>query len=174
MADSDQDASTSEPSPAASQVEQARDRKSTLDKRVKLGFLVLAIVGAVLIYLHQRQDPQLGWPTATAPMLDKARADARPVVVFFMPHKPDGETRKMIALSLLHGMTQKQLKKLNYVTALVLDTKMTSSLAKRFKVEKLPTLVIISPKGEQYKENVTGFVGPAALKEMLGENAPQE
>ena len=60
------------------------------------------------------------------------------------------------------------------LTAVVLDTKMTSSLAKRFKIDELPTLVVISPKGEQYKDNLTGFVGPAALKELLADNAPQE
>jgi len=174
MADSDQEVSASEQSPAPSQDAEARDRKAALDRKVKLGFLAVVVAGAVIIYFHQRTGPQLSWPKATEAMLAKAKKNARPVALFFMARDPDGETRKMIADCLLHDLAKNQLKKNKYLAAVVVDTEMKSPLAKRFKVTKLPTLVVISAKGEQYKQNATGFTGPAAVAELLGGNARQE
>lgn len=174
MADSDQDAPASEQSPAPSQDAQARDRKAALDRKVKLAFLAVVVAGAGIIYYYQRKGPQLAWPKATEAMVEKAKKDNRPVALFFMVPAPDGDTRNMIADSLLHDLVKIQLKRHKYVAAVVVDTEMKSPLAKRFKVEELPTLVVISAKGEQYKQNVTGFVGPADVAKLLGGNARQE
>ena len=97
MADSDNDTPANEQSPAPAQDALAREKKAALDRKVKMGFIALVLVGAGVIYFYQRKPPQLGWPKATQAMLDKAKKDGRPVALFFMARQPDGVTRKMIA-----------------------------------------------------------------------------
>ena len=146
-------------------------RKSSIDRLVKVGFLVAVVAGGVVIYFHQLEPAELDWGREPEETLAKARKTNRPVVLFFTAERQNEETRRMIEKSLTHNTVKSELAERKYLTAVIEDDSMKSDLARRYGVTTLPCLVVLSPQGE-LRHRDSGYLGHATVVDMLDDDAP--
>ena len=153
-------------SPQAGQAE----KKSSTDRWVKLGFLAAVIIVAAVIYIRHRVGvgPGEAWRSDLDATLAEARKSNRPVLVLFRPKALDEDTN---FVSGEKGLTcpsvREAVEKGNYPCVEVkLGGALTSTAAAKYKVRKLPTVIVLSPQGKVL-EREPGRVGHARLAEML-------
>lgn len=138
------------------------------DNRIRTIFIVVLVVVAAGVYLIQRRPAERAdWPVGDERTLQAAKAENRPVVLFFKPDSADATADRMVTHVFDKSMAIAALKKGNYVTAIVpMNLRNPPPLAKTYGIKELPTLLKLSSTGvEQARKS--GYMGEVELNEML-------
>jgi len=161
------DAPAEQAAPAADGQQPART--SGADRWVKLAFLAVALGLGLVLWLHSRGGPNLGWDVATtAKDLDKVLADAREQdrwVVAYFTSDPRSATGNRNVQYLRKGQNVKALKEGNFMTVEV-KVDPGDTLAKAYKVDKLPTLLLLDPQGTE-RNRMVGIVGEVDFRKTF-------
>ena len=126
------------------------DKKSRMDRRVKIGFLIVFLTAAaVVLYYQYRGESLAGWGKDRDAALAEARAATPPkkVVVFIDTFPVSYYGQKMIAGTLKKPKSVKDMKVFVKVQ-LRLDAE--ADWAKRYGVTKAPTMLVISADGSRF------------------------
>ena len=140
-------------------------RKSTTDRRVKIGFIVAILIAAGIVVVIQWQPPKLGWPSDLSAALSQAREQNRKVLVFICSSPPSAEDLWMVKGPLSKSANKKAIKDGKFITVqLVLDK--SADWAKKYGVNRTPTMLIISPDGKYfYKQE--GKIGEVDFRDKF-------
>ena len=161
------DAPAEQAAPAADDEQPART--SGADRWVKLAFLVVALGLGLILWLHSRGGPNLGWDVATtAKDLDKVLADAREQdrwVVAYFTSDPRSATGNRNVEYLRKGQNVKALREGNYITVEV-KVDPGDALAEAYKVNELPTLLLLDPQGTE-RNRMVGTVGEVDFRKTF-------
>ena len=135
------------------------------DMIIKLGFLAVAIVVAVIIYFVQRQGPSLpsGWSDNLDTTLKRAKSTQRRVVVCFVERPPNPDTKKLIEITFSKEGNRTALKEGKFLPAMV-DWKPEYKLLFKVKREDLPVTLILSPEGKELNRR-TGYIGEVPFRQ---------
>ena len=148
------------------QADQTRAKRKK-DHWAKLGFLAAAIVGAVLVWHFQREGPKLNWPSDLESTLSTARQEKRFVLVFFSAHPKSDAANWMIQGSLALPLVTTAIKKHEFLIAKVeVRRNLSDETAKKYGLESLPTVAILSPEGEVLEQR-SGKVGAPDVVAMM-------
>ena len=156
------------------QASSARPRKSSADRWVKLGFLVVLLGAGAAVYWLQRKTPDLSarWSRDLDATLVQARQENVRVLVFLHTRRADHDTRRMISESLKHDLVLKAVERRKCLQAVVeVEGPLSPDLAKRYNLKSLPAVVVLSPEGKVLVGQ-EGFVGPADIQGMLVKTDP--
>ena len=157
-------------SPQAGQVR----KKSSTDRWVKLGFLAVVVIVAAAIYIRGRTGTTPGqrWRSDLQAALAEAEKSNRPVLVLFRGEALDEDTNFITGeKGLKQPSVERAVERGNYLCVEVrLDRALTSAAAVKYKLKKLPTVIVLSAKGKVLQRDF-GRVGHARLVEMLSAGA---
>jgi hypothetical protein len=149
------------------------------DRAIKLVFVVATLAVMAMLFWSQRRSINVpGWGEDLSAALSQAAAEGRSVVVFFAS-VPPGETERWLDKSVLRKPENvTALDKGRFLKVVVdVGNLSKSKLANRYRIAKLPTMLLIGPDGTERNrregnlgevEFRTGFldcsqvVGPAA------------
>ena len=155
------------------QAGQAR-KKSSTDRWVKLGFLAVVVIVTAAIYIRGRAgtSPGQAWRSDLEAALAEARKSNRPVLVLFRPEALDEDTSFVTGeKGLKQSSVKREVKEGNYLCVEVkLDGALTSTTAVKYKLKKLPTVIVLSAGGKVLQRE-SGRVGHADLVKMLSAGA---
>ena len=133
---------------------------STGDRRIKIAFLAVLAVAAVLVYvLLQRRTPGFNWPKNLNKAVEQGRARQHKVLVFFTASPKSATAKRLIQTTLAKnaGMIAKE----QLITVNV-SVVLNSDPAARYKISSLPTFVLLSPEGKELNRR-EGFVGEVSF-----------
>ncbi|MCY2930909.1 MAG: hypothetical protein NTV86_15755 [Planctomycetota bacterium] len=131
--------------------------KSRVDRLVKWGFLIVAVVAAVLVGLLQRNPPLLDWSTDLPGALARGKAEGRPVLIFFHD-SPMNETSRQIVKHFGKPASVTAFNRYKYIQVQV-GTDVSSKEARDYGVDVFPTLVIVDVSGKAIRQ--PGFIAEA-------------
>ena len=135
--------------------------KSKIDRWVKIGFLLAAFTVIVIVSVKMRNPTIPGWRTDLEQAIKQARLENRKIVIFFMS-KPPGATDRWIQDNILNKKNNRNaISEGNYLAVTTqLSPALDSELAKRYKITKLPTLLLLDPEGRELnrREKTVGEV----------------
>ena len=134
------------------------------DRKAKLVFGLILLVAVVCVYSLQRTDPKMpGWGEHLSVALDQSAEENRRVLIFFA-NSPMGVTeRKNIKRICGKSGNRKAIIDGNFIPVKVSLESLSSEIADRYKVGKLPTLMIISPAGKELNRH-EGEIGEVAFR----------
>lgn len=135
----------------------SRDESAEAKRRKgKLIFLSIIAVAVILVYISQRSGSELpDWPGDLPAALARAKQEDRKVLVFFASDPPSGIARIMSTTTL--EKNAKFIERGKFITVLV-QLKKSDELAKRYKISKLPTFLLLDSDGKEMNRR-TGRVG---------------
>lgn len=135
-------------------------RAGRSDRLVKIGFLLVAFLAAGLIYWLVPTDEIFlkSWPTKLDDALARAKQADRRVLAFFMSDSPSATALSMAKTTLAKEHNEKAIRDGKFIRVKVLTDSLSGDLAKRFKLTKLPTMVILDAKGNELNRR-EGFIG---------------
>jgi hypothetical protein len=121
------------------------------DRWVKIGFLVVAVVGAALTYgLFQTKESFLPkWLTNLSAALADAKQTDRRVLVIFIGNPPNTEAVWMANNTLAKPQNQRAIQEGRFASVKVVVDSLDSDLARRYKLTRLPTMMILAPDGKE-------------------------
>jgi hypothetical protein len=132
------------------------------DRWVKIGFIVVAVVGAALTYgLFQTKESFLPkWLTNLSAALADAKQKNHRVLVFFIGNPPNTEAVWMANNTLAKPQNQRAIQEGRFASVKVVVDSLDSDLARRYKLTRLPTMMILAPDGKELnrREGVVGEV----------------
>ena len=142
-------------------------RKTGRDRWVKIGFIVLLIVAAAVILMLQRRGLAIkDWGKDLDAALRQAKAEDRPVVVFFV-NRPPSNTATTIRKHIRQPANQQALKDGKFIPVIVeLSSSLDSDIAKRYQVRELPTLMVLTSRGKERNRSV-GNLGEVPFREQF-------
>lgn len=124
-------------------------RKRRRDRRVKLGFGLVAMAAVVVIFLLGRRGPSLpGWGEDLDAALKKAKAENRPILVFFIPSGYSAEAEQVAEIAKKEE-NLRALEKGRFLRVRVKVDSPGSKPARRHRVKHLPTVLILDSNGEE-------------------------
>ncbi len=139
--------------------DQPVDTKRRKD-RGKLIFLAVIVVAVVLVYMSQQSGAELpNWPGDLSKALAKAKREDKKVLVFFAGSPPSTIARQMSTTTLSKNNAHIRDK----FIAVLVQTKLSDDLAKRYNVSILPTFLLLDAQGKELNRRV-GFVGEVAFR----------
>ncbi len=152
---------SSAPTPAAG----AKPAAAKNDKRVKLVFLVV-IVG-VLAFLYWKQTrgyEGVDWPTDLAAQKTTAAKEDRKLLVYFTASTPSDDDKRMAQVTLAKKENRSEIEKGRFVLAkVVVKSDLTDDVAREYKIKKLPTFLILDPKGKELNRR-EGLIGEVPFR----------
>ena len=131
------------------------------DRWVKIGFLIVAVVIGTVIYLYLQNDTLLkGWPEDLIAALADAKQTNRRVLVFFIGNPPNADAIQNANFALSKPQNQLAIQKGKFARVKVTLNSLDSDLARRYKLTRLPTMMILAPDGKELnrREGVVGEV----------------
>lgn len=135
--------------------------KRPLNRKAKLVFLALAVGLAVVVWLSQLRGPMLpGWEDDLEAALKRGAQENRRVLILFLGDPPNQTTRGLAKKVLDQPASREAIQKGNFIRVRAeLQSSLKSSLAKKYRIRTLPSLVIISPEGKELnrREGNVGF-----------------
>jgi hypothetical protein len=150
-------------------------KHSSKDRWVKIGFLLVILIGVVGVYLLQHRSLSIkDWGDDLPAALREAKATGRMVVVFFV-EDPPSETSRRIKDSVIHKPgNRKALKEGNFIRVIViLDNSLKSDVAKQYRIKELPTLMVLRPNGTERNRH-EGLIGEVNFRQDLLQYPPPE
>ncbi len=149
-------------------------KTETKEKRTKTILILLIIAAMVGIYFYQQRGLKIeGWGEDLDAALTQAKAENRPVVVMFA-NKSQTPTARTLRKHISQPSNKKALEQGNYITVMVyLDNALDSDLAKKYKIESLPTLLLLKPDGTEHNRG-EGNIGETPFRDtFLNYNKPE-
>ena len=136
-------------------------RKAT-HRKGKLIFIGAIAVVALVVYMTQRSGSELpNWPGNLQAALEKAKQEHRKVLVFFAANPPSTTARRMAKMTLPKNAAA--IRKGRFITVLVRTESPRSDLARRYKLKRLPTFLLLDAAGVELNRRV-GFVGEVPFR----------
>ncbi len=132
-------------------------KKFSMDRLIKLGFIAAVILAGVLIYLNQRGGRKLGWGTDLDWALRAARKSKRSVLIYFTSNPRSATGEWNIGGTLRKGAQTIEELKL-FCVEVKLPVSLDNDLARKYRITKLPTMVLLDPYGKELNRRV-GKVG---------------
>lgn len=127
------------------------------DLWIKAGFVVVALVVAILIWRRHGRDPKLeGWGTDLDAALQEAKEKQTKIVVFFTRQPMGFEDKKVVENCFHRWRAKKALDYLGYLKV-HLTTKANAPLIKQFDITETPALLLLDSNGEVVKKH-EGFI----------------
>ena len=122
-----------------------------VDRKGKRLFLVIAIiVVAGVYYLTSRGPSWSDWEEDLDAAMKEAAKDDRPLLVFFTASRPGQITRRMLDTTLAKPHNKQAVNSGGFIRVHVATpSRMDSAEATRFKIKKLPTMLILGPDGAE-------------------------
>lgn len=150
----------------ADSIEPAPKKRLSLNKKVNLAFLLVVILAVVLIYRHQQSGGGLpDWPGDINAALKQAADDDRKILLFVASKPPSYTDIRMSEVSITFASSvNPMLKRENFITVLIQLDSIPAVIAGRYKINKLPTCLVLGPDGEE-RNRRTGFVAAAPFVE---------
>ena len=137
------------------------------DRRVKIVFGVVLLIAVVLVYYVQRKPPPdltKDWPEGLAAALDRAKQEKRPVLVFFTGQSLSQTARRLLETTLRQRANRTAIREGRFIRVRVgLTSSLTSDLVKKYKIKKLPTMLLLAPDGAERNRRV-GFIGEVPFR----------
>lgn len=155
----DRQTSTAHDSPQADTASPSSPRQK--DKIGKLGFALVALVGLAIIYMFQRSpaSPLDKWGTSLNDALAQAKVDNRKVVALFTEPTPNHDEINLGKTTLAKEKNIIALREGRFITVRIkLNKDLTSADAKKYRIKKLPTMLLLDPFGRELNRR-EGFVG---------------
>jgi hypothetical protein len=131
------------------------------DRWVKIGFLVVAVVIGTVIYLYLQNDTLLkGWPEDLSAALADAKQTNRRVLVVFVGNPPNADAVRNADFALGKPQNQQAIQDGKFARVKVTVNSLDSDLARRYNLNRLPTMMILAPDGSELnrREGVVGEV----------------
>lgn len=145
----------------------AAAKPAGMDRKVKLAFIIVIAIGAALLYyFRQASRPFLpDWGSdLTSAVLEAKRTNVRVLAVFYSD--PPGSDEWFLADTTLgKGHNREAVRDGRFVLAKAMVPK-GEKVAKGYKVEKLPALLVISPGGVELGR-LEGRVGEMPFKAFV-------
>lgn len=149
-------------------------KKSSTDRWVKLGFLAVVVIVGAAIYIRHGVGVSSGkaWRSDLDATLAEARKSNRPVLVLFRPKALDEDTNFVRGeKGLTCPSVRTAVENGNYLCVEVrLERALTSTTAVKYKLKKLPTVIVLSAGGNVLQRE-SGRVGHHDLVKMLSAGA---
>jgi hypothetical protein len=132
---------------------QPPSKKAPTNRWVRLGFLVVALGVATLIYLRQRSGPALeDWKEDLDAALREAADSNRPILVFFMSDPPGSEAEDLNKRIFGKDENVKAVKNGGFIQVKAKLKPQDPRLSQyRIRLEDLPLLMILSAQGKEIK-----------------------
>ena len=138
------------------------------DRWVKRIFLLATVAAVVAVYLLQRSGPGMpDWPGDLPAVLVRAKAESRPVLVFFHSSPPSATAQRLATTTILKNAAA--IRKGRFLTARVAVSGLGSDLARQYRLTELPTLILLDPSGKETNRR-TGFVGEVPFRNGFLDN----
>ena len=132
-------------------------KKFSADRWIKIGFVVVVIgIAAVILMLQWGGLEIKGWDSDLEAALKQSKTENRNVLIFFTSSRP-GDTALKISKTLAKPASKKAIKDGNFIRVIV-GTSLKSETARRYRINKLPTMVILTPTGTELNRR-EGFIG---------------
>jgi hypothetical protein len=138
-----------------------------VSRRAKLIFLAVVAVPALVIYVLLQRDPQIlaGWSEDLDAVCRRAAAESRKVVVIFHASPPGSTTRQLATTTLAKGHNIKAIEEGRFLRARVrLDTALQSATARKYKISRLPTVLLLGPDGAELNRR-EGMIGEVPFRQ---------
>jgi hypothetical protein len=152
----------------AEQNAESKAVKSSRDRWIKIGFVLVLIAVALAVYMFQQRDLRIeGWGDDLDAALAQAGDQKRMVVALFVS-TPPSETALTIAKRRIPMPDNiKALKDGKFIPVVVsLDDELDSDLAKKYKLTELPTLMVLRPDGSERNRN-EGMIGEVDFRQQF-------
>ena len=148
---------------------QAAGKKSSKDRWVKIGFLVVIVaVAGVLYFKHRSSPPMEGWGDDWPAALGQARRDNAKVLAFFTRSPMGHEDRQFLDQRLKHHKVTTVLDKLDYVKVR-LNTSKHKALAEKYGITDTPALLVVDADGKEL-DTLIGFTSKLNIITFLKAN----
>jgi hypothetical protein len=144
------------------------DRPAPAPQRRRWGKLVFLLIaaGAVYgVYWMQRKAPVLaGWSTDLDAALVAARDEFRPILVVFMDDPPGAIARTWDKVPLGKKLNKQAMDRMKLLKVKVIMTRSArKKWAERFKIAKLPAMLLLDPSGKEANRREGKEVGETAF-----------
>ena len=138
-------------------------KKAGGDHRIKIIFLLAAVVGIVAVQFLQRSGQVLpDWDEDLQAALDQASQERRMVLVFFADHPP-GEISRWLAGGTIRK-NQEAIEEGNFLPVLVRLSSLDDTLAGRYKIQTLPAMLILDHRGRELNRR-EGKIGEGPFRD---------
>lgn len=146
----------------------SKTSKSSRDRWIKIGFVLILIAVAIAIYSFQRRDLRIeGWGNDLNAALAQAKAENRKVVAFFVSTPPSDTAKEIAQRRIPKPDNLQALKEGNFIPVIVtVDNRLESDVAKKYKLTTLPTLIVLLPDGTERNRN-EGMIGEVDFRQQL-------
>ena len=140
--------------------------RRTSDYRVKLGFLAVGIAVAAGAYFHFQRGGAIlkNWPTDLDKVLKQAKAEDRQVLALFISSPPGQVTHRMARTTLKKPQNKRAIVTGRFLRVKVTVETLKSDLARRYRIRKLPTMLILSPGGQEQNRR-EGMIGEVPFRQ---------
>lgn len=131
------------------------------DRWVKIGFIIVAVVVGIWIYTNLQNDTLLkDWPENLNAALADANQTNRRVLVVFISNPPNDDAFKNAKYAFGKPQNQRAIQDGKFARVKVTVNSLDSDLARRYKLTRLPTMMILDAKGNELnrREGVVGEV----------------
>lgn len=144
--------------------EQKQSRKrSGMDRWVKIGFLAVLVAGGLGVYMVQRRGPQLkDWGEDLPSALAQAQEEGRKVLLLAMSYPPSQIARTLATTTIPKNV--KAIRQHNLILVkITLSSSLRSATARQYHIKKLPTMLLLDPKGNELNRR-EGLIGEVEFR----------
>lgn len=129
---------------------QPQRKKTSTDRFVKIGFLLVVVIVGTVIWVRQLHGPELpGWGDNLSTAIEQAKDHNRQIIVFFSQY-PMNEDDKHAVQNVIKMPEMEKIVQRGYVTV-HLNTKDNSAEAKKYEVEATPTYLLLDSTGKEIR-----------------------
>jgi thioredoxin-related protein len=131
------------------------------DRWVKIGFLVVTVVIATVIWKYLQTETFLkGWPEDLSAALADAKQTDRRVLMVFVSNPPNADAVRNADFALGKPQNKAAIQEGKFARVKVVVNSLDSDLARQYKLTHLPTMMILDPNGKELnrREGVVGEV----------------
>ena len=131
------------------------------DRWIKIGFLVVAVVIGIWIYTNLQNDTLLkDWPEDLSAALADVKQTNRRVLVVFVGNPPNADAVRNADFALGKPQNKAAIQEGKFARVKVVVNSLNSDVARRYKLNRLPTMMILAPDGSELnrREGIVGEV----------------
>ena len=128
-----------------------RDRRRRRDRIVKATFVAAAVIIVLVLWWQQRRGPDWpGWDQDLPATLARAKTEKRPVLALFLASPPGHFAREFRRKTLAKKENRDAIEQGKFLLVrITLDQRLTGEIARRYRIRRLPTLLLLDPDGTE-------------------------